>query len=115
MFIFSCSSQAGVSSGTNETDKTVNRGQQKGAEGCSAQPERKLTARQQSKQDALLENAAGASSATVTSTTDGIKKTTGRQVSEPTRFSTRIVKRPRRDLSPFESPAKKGLIFLSQG
>lgn len=31
--------------------------------------------------------------------------TTSRQ---PTRFSTRIVKRPRRDLSPPESPVKKG-------
>jgi len=28
---------------------------------------------------------------------------------QPTRFSTRIVKRPKRDLSPPESPVKKGI------
>ena len=109
MFL-SCS-QAGGSSANNDADKVLNRGQQKAAEGGLTQPERRLTARQQSKQDAL-ENAAGASSATVTSTTDSLKKATGRQVSEPTRFSTRIVKRPRRDLSPSESPAKKGLLIF---
>lgn len=35
---------------------------------------------------------------------------TGRQ---PTRFSTRIVKRPRRDLSPPESPLKKGFALFN--
>ena len=32
---------------------------------------------------------------------------------QPTRFSTRIVKRPRRDLSPPESPVKKGCLLIS--
>lgn len=33
---------------------------------------------------------------------------------QPTRFSTRIVKRPRRDLSPPESPVKKGCLSVSE-
>lgn len=72
----------------------------------SIQPERRLTARQQSRQDALQESilAGKAKDSAVPSTSSA--ETTLKQ---PTRFSTRVVKRPRRDLSPPESPAKKGI------
>ncbi|XP_060585958.1 protein cramped-like [Ruditapes philippinarum] len=68
-------------------------------------PERRLTARQQSKQDALQESQIAGKSKDLPTPSTSAVETTAKQ---PTRFSTRIVKRPRRDLSPPESPVKKG-------
>lgn len=70
------------------------------------QPERRLTARQQSKQDALHESQLAGKSKELPVPSATAAETTAKQ---PTRFSTRIVKRPRRDLSPPESPVKKGV------
>ena len=74
--------------------------------------ERRLTARQQSKQDAAgqLEPATSDKQRQVNSLTQSVEPAgVGRQ---PTRCSTRVVKRPKRDLSPPESPVKKGKFIL---
>ncbi|XP_045205619.2 protein cramped-like [Mercenaria mercenaria] len=71
----------------------------------NSQPERRLTARQQSKQDALQESYLAGKSKDPAVPSTSAAETSAKQ---PTRFSTRIVKRPRRDLSPPESPVKKG-------
>lgn len=81
----------------------------KPTESSCGEPERRLTARQQSKQDAQqVQEMAGKTKDSAipgTSTTESTPK-------QPTRFSTRIVKRPRRDISPPESPVKKGEDWL---
>lgn len=75
-------------------------------EPSTSQPERRLTARQQSKQDALQETLQAGKAKELAVPAAAGPELSGKQ---PTRFSTRIVKRPRRDLSPpDQSPAKKG-------
>lgn len=78
----------------------------KAIESNSIVSEKKLTARQLSKQDALGESVSAQKTKDPSvPSTSSVEST----VKQPTRFSTRIVKRPRRDLSPPESPIKKGV------
>lgn len=75
-------------------------------EATASQPERRLTARQQSKQDALQETLLATKVKDPAGSSQIGTEQSGKQ---PTRFSTRVVKRPKRDLSPpDQSPPKKG-------